>query len=433
MTINWKKAIGLTAAAAMLVPLAACGSDNAGSGTDGKSDGGAEAVTLSVWAPQEDQDGGSDSWLSQVEAAFEKEHSEYDITWKNDVVGEDKAKETVVADPSAAADVYMFANDQLEGLIKAGAIGELGENEAAQVKEQNSDVMVQSVTGQDGKLYGVPYTANTWFMYYDTSVFSEEDVKDWNTMLEKGHVSFPMTNGWNMGAWFTKAADLTFFGDNANPVDASKGISIDVDKTTAVTKFLAEMIAGGNFSNDDDTSGLADLQAGKVSAYFSGTWNAASVKETLGDNYGAAQLPSITVDGQSYQMDSFAGSKAAAYNPNAKNTKAASQFAAFLGSAEAQKLHWDLRGVVPADKTLAEYEGNGSDFGSVADDKAAQAQMNTIANTSILQPTIAAMADWWDVAKAYGASLVNKETTVDNAAEKAAAFAEQLAAMTETE
>lgn len=51
MKIDWKKAIGLTAAAAMLLPLAACGgSNNAG---DAKS-GGIEDVTLSVWAPQED-------------------------------------------------------------------------------------------------------------------------------------------------------------------------------------------------------------------------------------------------------------------------------------------------------------------------------------------------------------------------------------------
>ena len=70
MKIDWEKAIGLTAAAAMLLPLAACGgSNNAG---DAKS-GGTEDVTLSVWAPQEDQDGGNDSWLSQVEANFEKE------------------------------------------------------------------------------------------------------------------------------------------------------------------------------------------------------------------------------------------------------------------------------------------------------------------------------------------------------------------------
>ena len=49
----------------------------------------------------------------------------------------------------------------------------------------------------DGNLYGVPFTTtNTWFMYYDKSVFSEEDIKNLDTMLEKGVVSFPFTNSW---------------------------------------------------------------------------------------------------------------------------------------------------------------------------------------------------------------------------------------------
>lgn len=51
MKIDWKKAIGLTAAVSMLVPLAACGSGS--NGSSGSS--GTEAITLSVWAPQEDQ------------------------------------------------------------------------------------------------------------------------------------------------------------------------------------------------------------------------------------------------------------------------------------------------------------------------------------------------------------------------------------------
>lgn len=73
MMINWKKAVGITAAAAMLIPMAACG------GNDNNSNGGAsssapaetQSVNLSVWSPQEDAD-----WLKDMEAAFEKAHPE---------------------------------------------------------------------------------------------------------------------------------------------------------------------------------------------------------------------------------------------------------------------------------------------------------------------------------------------------------------------
>ena len=122
MKIDWKKAIGLTAAVSMLVPLAACGGSS--DGGDKNASGSTEAVTLSVWAPQEDQ-AKDTNWLGKVEENFAKAHPEYNITWKNDVVSEGDASKQVSTDPSAAADVYMFASDQLGVLMDAKAIGQL--------------------------------------------------------------------------------------------------------------------------------------------------------------------------------------------------------------------------------------------------------------------------------------------------------------------
>ena len=83
MKIDWKKAIGLTAAVSMLVPLAACGGSS--DGGDKNASGSTEAVTLSVWPLQEDQ-AKDTNWLGKVEENFAKAHPEYNITWKNDVV-----------------------------------------------------------------------------------------------------------------------------------------------------------------------------------------------------------------------------------------------------------------------------------------------------------------------------------------------------------
>ena len=49
-------------------------------------------------------------------------------------------------------------------------------------------------------------------MYYDKSVFSEEDVKNLDTMLEKGVVSFPFTNSWYLPAFYV-GNGCTLFGD----------------------------------------------------------------------------------------------------------------------------------------------------------------------------------------------------------------------------
>lgn len=98
----------------MLLGASACGSSNNG-GTAAKS---TQAIKLTVWGPSEDQ-AKSDSWLPTMEKQFEKAHPEYKITWKNAVVSEGDAGTTVKQDPSAAADVYMFANDQLGTLLDA--------------------------------------------------------------------------------------------------------------------------------------------------------------------------------------------------------------------------------------------------------------------------------------------------------------------------
>ena len=51
-------------------------------------------------------------------------------------------------------------------------------------------------------LYGVPFTTNTWYMYYDKRVFTDEDVKSLEAMLDKGTVSFPFLNSWYLPAFY---------------------------------------------------------------------------------------------------------------------------------------------------------------------------------------------------------------------------------------
>jgi arabinogalactan oligomer/maltooligosaccharide transport system substrate-binding protein len=405
-----KKLLGVGTAAALLLGVAACGSSSNSGDAGSKGATGTTEASLTVWGPSEDQ-ANADSWLPKMEKAFEKAHPEYKITWKNAVVNEGDAGTTVKQDPSAAADVYMFANDQLGTLIDAQAIGELSDDAAKQVKEQNADSMVTSITGTDGKLYGVPYTGNTWFMYYNKAKFSADDIKSLDAMLAKGKVSFNLGNSWYLPAFYV-GAGATIFGPDGT--DQSAGIQLG-DNAASVTKYLVKLVHNPNFVVDNDNgAGLAALQNGTADVLFSGTWQAADAKKALGDNYGAAQLPSFTTDSGTYQMKSFSGSKAAAYNPNSKSPKVASQFAAFLGSTEAQKAHFEMRQIVPTDKTLSS---------DVTSDPSAVAQMDTIANTSVNQSTLPAMADFWDPAKTFGTALVNKDVTDANAAQKTEAWA----------
>ncbi len=421
-----KKVTGLVGLGMAAMMLTACGekpaaSSAAASTADSTASSAADSATaataetkdvaLTVWGPQEDQADDS-SWLPTECKAFQAAHPEWNITFTYGVCPEGDAGKNVTADPTAAADVYMFANDQLGALIDANAISELGGSTLDAVKAANTDVMLQSVTSADGGVYGVPFTGNTWFMYYDKSAFSAEDVKSLDAMLAKGKVAFPLTNSWYIASFYV-GNGCTLFG--ADGTDAAAGIDFGGDKAAAVTKYLVNMVANPNFVNDADGAGIAGLKDGSIKAIFSGTWDAAAVKEALGDNYAAAQLPTYTIDGQAKQMEAFAGSKAIAVNPNCKNPDVAVALAAFLGSADAQKAHYTMRNIVPCDTSLI------SDA-AIAADPAAVAQNNTIANTAILQPTISAMGNYWTPAENFGKSLFNGEVTLDNAADMTEQF-----------
>lgn len=412
-----RPAFMLVGAAALTLAMGAC-SSSSGGGTGATTPAAAPttaaaptAVTLTVWGPQEDQVD-STSWLPKQEAAFEAAHPEYKITWKNAVVSEGDAGKTVQQDPSAAADVYMFANDQLGTLVQAHAIGQLPPDAVAQVKQQNSDVMITSVTGSDGNIYGVPYTANTWFLYYNSSKFTADDVKNLDTMLGKGKVAFPVDNSWYLASFYVGNGG-TLFGPQGT--DETAGIAFTGTQASDVTKYLTGLVKNKNFVNDANGAGLAGLQNGTIDAYFSGSWDAANVKKALGANEGAAQPPSYTLNGSPVQLKAFAGSKAVAFNPNAKSPQAAAKFAAFLGSTAAQQAHYDMRGIIPADKSLAT-------SASITADPVAVAQMNTVANASTLQPTVPKMGNFWDPTASFGKALLSGDVTAANAADKTAAW-----------
>lgn len=397
-----KKVVSLLLTGLMVVSAVACGSKKeASTGSSTKSTAKAENVSLTVWSPQEDQDA---KWLQNECEKFAKAHTEYKITYKYGVCSEGDAKDTVSKDPTAAADVYMYANDQIPTLVDAGALSELGGDTLAQIKKDNDSAILKTVTYKDG-VYGVPFTSNTWFMYYDKSVFSDNDVKSLDTMLEKGKVSFPLTNSWYIASFYL-ANGCTLFNEGT---EAKAGIKFGGDAGTAVTKYLAALVKNPNFKNDADGAGLSGLKDKSINAIFSGSWDYKNAKEALGDNFGVAVVPTAKIGGKDCQLRAFAGSKAIGVNPNCKNQKAAVALAAYLGSKDAQTSHWTARAYVPTVKSV-KVTGDGSDM--------AEVQMKMMTNKySHLQPLISEMGQYWGPAGDMGNSLNNGEVTDANAAD----------------
>ena len=396
-----KKVVSVLLVAAMTATMVAgCGSkgSDSASGTEASGDD-KWSGTITVWSPQEDQDTG---WLSKECEAFNEAHPEWDITFKYGVCAEGDVKTTVTQDVKKAADVYMLANDNIPDLVAANALAELGGSYLEDVQANNSESIASSVTYND-QLVAFPFSSNTWFMYYDKSVYSEDDVKSFDTMLEKGKVSFPLSNSWYIQAFYV-GNGCSLFGDGT---EADKGVDFGGDKAAAVTNYLVDLAANPNFINDADGAGLAGLRDGSVNAVFSGTCDAEAVKEALGDNMGVAALPTFTLDGKECQMKSFMGSKAIGVNPNAENMQASMALAAYLASEDAQKDHYDMRNILPSNTNI-----------DVSSDQIATAVADTMKNTSIVQPLLSEMSNYWSPAENMGKNIIAGEITHDNAAEK---------------
>ena len=218
-----KKLVSVLVSAAMISTLlAGCGggSSEESTGEAGSSSGEKQDVSLTLWGAEEDQ-----ALLQSLIDSFKEEYADaanFDISLG--VESESTAKDTVLTDAEAAADVYAFASDQLPDLVNAGALQSIDEMDealqayagkgVADIESANSADSVEAATFND-TLYAFPMTAdNGYFLYYDSSVLSEEDVASWDSLLAAADaagkkVAMTLASGWYNASFFYSAGFTT--------------------------------------------------------------------------------------------------------------------------------------------------------------------------------------------------------------------------------
>ena len=119
-----------------------------------------ETVALTLWGTEEDKE-----FLEKVVESFKEDNpgQKFEITIRFEA--ESTCKAAVLRNIEEAADVYAFADDQLEELVNAGALEPVPS--AEMIASQNSQGAVEAAT-VDGTLYAYPYSAdNGYFMFYN--------------------------------------------------------------------------------------------------------------------------------------------------------------------------------------------------------------------------------------------------------------------------
>lgn len=336
-----KQTAALFMAIAMILALGACNRD--------KGDGDTTSVSLKVWGSQEDQ-----AMLKTMVENFKKENTDqnYNITFG--VVGEKDTQTKIMEDPEAAADVFAFPDDQLNDLLKAGVLYEITLDKE-KVKAENTEGSVAAATVGD-KLYAYPMTAdNGYFLYYDKSVYTENDVKTMDSLLEiaakkNKKVLMDISNGWYISSFFLGAGCKLGLDENGKQT-----CDFNNDKGLAAGEAIKLICAHPGFMTGEDailTGGIGTTLA----AGISGTWTADAIREKLGTNYAATKLPTFTLAGNQVQMKSFAGYKLMGVNAQTKRPKEAMKLAEYLTNEKNQLLRFETRAMGPSNKKAAENE-----------------------------------------------------------------------------
>lgn len=317
-------------------------------------------VKLSIWWSDE----GDRELLDQTIKSFQTKYADeavFEITISRENVL--TSKETVLANPQSAADIYMFADDQFEALRQAGALLEITEN-ADQIITANGGANNGACRAAmyDNKLYAYPLTAgNGYFLYYNSAYFTSKDVESLDRILDISaqngkKTAIDYSSGWYIYSFF-KGAGLEIGLNRDGLSNYCNWNATDTPyKGVDVAEAMLDAAAHEGFISCDDQGFVEGVKNGSIIAGINGAWNSEIIREIWGENFAAAKLPCYTLAGDSVQMCSFSGYKLLGINPHSENSTWAMKLAECLSDETMQIKRFETIGECPSNINAASSE-----------------------------------------------------------------------------
>lgn len=345
-----------------IVSMLICGA-LAASSVAGLTACGNNGLELTVWGSAAQQE-----TLKQMVAKFEEANPETKYNIKVGICEEDMAVSNIAPDPSAAADVFCYSNDQLVPLLRVGALAKLGGIFLDNVKTENSEDSVASGSvaygTADEKVYGYPYASdNGYFMFYDKSVITDEQVGSLESIIsvcetKNKKIAWAVDVPWYTAGWFFAfGCDYSVEYDyNDNYKEKNIEISLNNEGGINACKAMSKLTSSKAFSgkSTDNEKIITGFTTKSTAVAVSGTWNAPQIKKILGENYGVCKLPTVNVNGQDVQLSSFKGYKLFGVNPHSGDKIVeAHKLAAFLSSEAMQAERFEKHMVGPTNNAAA--------------------------------------------------------------------------------
>ncbi len=311
-------------------------------------------INLVIWCAAEDEE-----LVSQITSSFKKEYSsqDFNITYKPQ--SESNCTDALMADLENGADVFIFADDQLNTLVAAGALEPVENAEHARKANLPESVLAASI---NDTLYALPLTAdNGYFLYYNKKYFTEKNIKSLDSILDIAaqhgkKFSMEWSSGWYVYSFFGNTGLTVGLNDDGITNYCTWNSKKGKIKGTDVAKAMLKISRHPGFTNTDDAGFLKGVKNNKIIAGVNGIWNSVALEKAWGKNFGAARLPLYTCAGQQVQMASFSGYKLVGVNAYSEEKEWAAKLAEWISNEENQKLRFIMRGQGPSNINAAASE-----------------------------------------------------------------------------
>ncbi len=209
-------------------------------------------VSLTVWAPAEDFE-----TYSELVNSYNQVQTDATKTVKLKVVGigENDVGTKFGSDATKGPDVFQLPGNDISSFVTKGFISKLDVT-------NRTDISISEDTLSNGKvnneLYALPYTINTYFLYYNKSKIDTKDVGSLNSIL-KNATGATKAFGIDIGNGFYQQAILRGMGLKLYGNEGTSNSSTDVKKETQAAVKAARFIYEVNKNAEKYSTTYADF------------------------------------------------------------------------------------------------------------------------------------------------------------------------------
>ncbi len=307
-----------------------------------------DPITLKVW----ESTGGPDEFIKQAGEAFTKQYPNITIEYVNVELGDSSTQIALDGPAGVGPDLFAAPHDKLGELVSGGHV--LATEDADTVKSEVLGATSTALT-YDGTMYGYPVSAETYALFYNKALISEDKVPTTWDDLKTFAADFNKNNSGKYGFMmdvgngyytiiFTTSDNNRLFGPEGTD---TTNTNINSDASIKGMEFFQGLRSILDVPAADLATATCDsaFASGKAALYITGLWNVSNF-QSQGIDFGVAPLPSLP--GDSTPSASFSGTRAMFVSAYSEHPAEAAAFAKFLLTDDMQKLRFQLTGSLPS-------------------------------------------------------------------------------------